>query len=154
MPVPRSLPARSSQRRNSVQDDTATRTRSSRGAPAATRPETIEAAVAKQNSHKLSPTITRKTTRSASNISSQPSFTDAAPEVSASYERPFLMVFGLSREFFDGLKKHHGKLPKQRKYFDSAVQESPTSDEESQSEAEESVDESEESADATPAASQ
>ena len=60
------------------------------------------------------------------------------------------MVFGLSREFFDGLKKHHGKLPKQRKNLESAVQESPTSDEESESEAEESADESEESADAMP----
>lgn len=31
------------------------------------------------------------------------------------------MVFGLSREFFDGLKKHHGKLPKERKSFISSV---------------------------------
>lgn len=53
------------------------------------------------------------------------------------------MVFGLSREFFDGLKRHHGKLPKQRRHLDSAVQESPTSDEESESEAEETADESE-----------
>lgn len=72
-----------------MQDDTATRTRSSRGAPAATKAEATEGAASKQSPHKLSPTITRKTTRSASNISSQPSFTDAAPEVYASYERPF-----------------------------------------------------------------
>lgn len=57
------------------------------------------------------------------------------------------MVFGLSREFFDGLKKHHGKLPKQRKNLEGAVQESTTSDEDSMSESEESADESEESAD-------
>lgn len=154
MPAPRTLPARSSQRRNSVQDDTAARTRSTRGAPAAARSETTEVAVPKQSPHKLSPTITRKTTRSASNISSQPSFTDAAPEVYASYERPFLMVFGLSREFFDGLKKHHGKLPKERKNLEGAIQESTTSDEDSISESEESADESEESADVAPSASQ
>lgn len=153
MPAPRTLPARSSQRRNSVQDDTATRTRSTRGAPAAARPETTEVLAPKQSPHKLSPTITRKTTRSASNISSQPSFTDAAPEVYASYERPFLMVFGLSREFFDGLKKHHGKLPKQRKNLEDAVQESDSSNEDSVSESEESTNESDESADVTPTTS-
>lgn len=154
MPPPRNLPARSSQRRSSVQDDTPTRTRSSRGAPATSKPETSEVAAPKQSPHTLSPTITRKTTRSASNISSQPSFTDAATEVYASYERPFLMVFGLSREFFEGLKRHHGKLPKQRKNLESAMQELPTSDEESESEAEDSVEESdEESADAAPAMS-
>lgn len=150
MPAPRSAPPRSSQRRSSIQDDTPTRTRSTRGVPTAFKNETTEIVAPKQSPSKLSPTITRKTTRSASNISSQPSFTDAAPEVYASYERPFLMVFGLSREFFDGLKKHHGKLLKERKYSESAVQESPTSDEESESEAEDSADESEESADAAP----
>src|SRR5690242_3151662 len=154
MPAPRTLPARSSQRRNSIQDDAATRTRSTRGAPAAARSETAEVVAPKQSLDKLSPTVTRKTTRSASNISSQPSFTDAAPEVYASYERPFLMVFGLSREFFDGLKKHHGKLPKQRKNLEGAVQESTTSDEDSISESEESVDESEDSADGALSTSQ
>lgn len=150
MPAPRSVPPRSSQRRSSVQDDTPTRTRSTRGVPATLKTEASENVAPRQSPNKLSPTITRKTTRSASNISSQPSFTDAAPEIYASYERPFFMVFGLSREFFDGLKKHHGKLPKERKYSESAVQESPTSDEDSDSEAEDSADESEESADAAP----
>lgn len=68
---------------------------------------------------KLSPTITRKTTRSASNISGN-SF-EAASEVYASFEHPLLMVFGLSREFFEGLKKHHGKLPKERKSIVSSI---------------------------------
>ena len=153
MPAPRSVPPRSSQRRSSVQDDTPTRTRSTRGVPATLKTETSENVAPRQSPNKLSPTITRKTTRSASNISSQPSFTDAAPEIYASYERPFFMVFGLSREFFDGLKKHHGKLPKERKYSESAVQESPSADEESGSESEDSADESEESADAAPVTS-
>jgi hypothetical protein len=60
------------------------------------------------------------------------------------------MVFGLSREFFDGLKKHHGKLPKERKNLESAVQESLSSDEDSEQEEDKSADESEESVEAMP----
>jgi hypothetical protein len=37
------------------------------------------------------------------------------------------MVFGLSPEFFEGLKKHHGKLPKQRKNLVSSPIESSSS---------------------------
>lgn len=40
------------------------------------------------------------------------------------------MVFGLSREFFDGLKKHHGKLPKERKVIVSSLQPSSSTLEE------------------------
>jgi hypothetical protein len=56
------------------------------------------------------------------------------------------MVFGLSPEFFDGLKKHHGKLPKERKSIVSSFpQRSPAledDDDESESE-DESAQESE-----------
>ncbi|KAI8932437.1 hypothetical protein NX059_010623 [Plenodomus lindquistii] len=121
MPPPRNAPARASQRRNSLQDDAPVRTRAGRGGKTAPstkseRPEIVPPIVSPT---KLSPTITRKTTRSASNISGN-SF-ETAPEVYASFEHPLLMVFGLSREFFDGLKKHHGKLPKERKVVVASV---------------------------------
>jgi hypothetical protein len=90
------------------------RTRAGRGPKSApSKPEEPEFAPQKPNPASLSPTMTRKITRSASNISSH-SF-EAAPEVYASYEEPLFMVFGLSTKFFNGLKKHHGKLPKERK---------------------------------------
>jgi hypothetical protein len=113
MPAARNAPTRASQRRNSQQDDTPTRTRGRGAKPAPSKPDAPETVTPKQSPTKLSPTITRKTTRSASNISGN-SF-EAASEVYASYEHPLLMVFGLSPEFFDSLKKHHGKLPKERK---------------------------------------
>lgn len=120
MPPPRNQPARSSQRRNSLQDVTPTRTRTARGAKSApSKHEEPEFELPKTSPTKLSPTTTRKTTRSASNISGR-SF-EAAPEVYASYEEPLLMVFGLSPEFFNGLKKHHGKLPKERKSVVSSL---------------------------------
>jgi hypothetical protein len=143
MPSARNQPARTSQRRNSQQDDTPARTRGARGAkPAPSRPDEPEFVPSKPSPTKLSPTTTRKTTRSASNISVR-SF-EAAPEVYASYEEPLFMVFGLSPEFFDGLKKHHGKLPKERKSLVSSLplQEDSPEDEESDSE-EVSVEESE-----------
>ena len=112
---PRNAPTRASQRRNSQQDqdDTPTRTRGRGAKPAPSKPDALETVAPKHSPTKLSPTITRKTTRSASNISGN-SF-EVASEVYASYEHPLLMDFGLSPEFFDGLKKHHGKLPKERK---------------------------------------
>ncbi|KAF1846185.1 uncharacterized protein K460DRAFT_339177 [Cucurbitaria berberidis CBS 394.84] len=142
MPPPRNAPTRSSQRRNSLQDDTPVRTRAGRGAKSGlSRPDPPEIVAPKATPTKLSPNVARKATRSASNISGQ-SF-EAAPEVYASYEDPLFMVFGISHEFFDGLKKHHGKLPKQRKVIISSLpQQSPSSDD-SDSSDEESVEESE-----------
>lgn len=136
MPPPRNAPTRASQRRNSSQEDTPVRTRAGRGAKTAPsksdRPDMVPPAVSPS---KLSPTVTRKTTRSASNISAN-SF-EAAPEVYASFEHPLLMVFGLSREFFHKLKKHHGKLPKERKVAaSSALHESATPEDVSESEQE------------------
>ncbi|OAL57442.1 hypothetical protein IQ07DRAFT_483294, partial [Pyrenochaeta sp. DS3sAY3a] len=129
MPAPRNAPTRSSQRRNSQQDDTPTRTRAARGTkPAPSKSDAQDIVPPKASPTKLSPTMTRKTTRSASNISGN-SF-EAAPEIYASYEDPLLMVFGLSREFFDGLKKHHGKLPKERKVIVSSLQPSSSTLEE------------------------
>jgi len=47
------------------------------------------------------------------------------------------MVFGLSPEFFEGLKKHHGKLPKERKSLVSSFpQRSSTPEEDDESESE------------------
>jgi hypothetical protein len=113
MPPPRSQPARASQRRNSLQDETPGRTRGRAAKPAPSKSEQPEFHPPNKSPTKLSPTATRKTTRSASNISGRSA--EAASDVYASYERPLLMVFGLSPDFFDGLRKHHGKLPKQRK---------------------------------------
>lgn len=54
------------------------------------------------------------------------------------------MVFGLSPEFFDGLKKHHGKLPKERKSLVSSLPQLELTPEGEDTESEdESVDESE-----------
>jgi hypothetical protein len=134
MPPARNQPARSTQRRNSQQDDTPTRTRGRGAKSAPSRPDQPEF-VSKPSPTKLSPTTTRKTTRSASNISVR-SF-EVAPEVYASYEEPLFMVFGLSPEFFDGLKKHHGKLPKERKSLVSSFplrDETPDDDDDSESE--------------------
>ncbi|KAH3987733.1 hypothetical protein HBI25_006170 [Parastagonospora nodorum] len=145
MPTPRGQPTRSSQRRNSLQDDTPVRTRAGRGGKSAPfKPEEPDFAPQKSSPTKLSPTTTRKTTRSASNISGR-SF-EAAPEVYASYEEPLLMVFGLPPSFFDRMKKHHGKLPKERKSLNSSLTRAgDTSDDEQDSELEEkTADESEE----------
>jgi hypothetical protein len=145
MPTPRGQPTRSSQRRNSLQDDTPVRTRAGRGGKSAPfKPEEPDFAPQKSSPTKLSPTTTRKTTRSASNISGR-SF-EAAPEVYASYEEPLLMVFGLPPSFFDRMKKHHGKLPKERKSLNSSLtQAGDTSDDEQDSDLEEkTADESEE----------
>jgi hypothetical protein len=85
--------------------------------------------------------MTRKTTRSASNISGNS--LEAASEVYASYEHPLLMVFGLSPEFFDRLKKHHGKLPKERKSIVGSFPEFPDHAEDLTESEDESADESE-----------
>lgn len=54
------------------------------------------------------------------------------------------MVFGLSPEFFDGLKKHHGKLPKERKIIVGSFTEgSPTPEEDATESEQESASESE-----------
>ncbi|KAF2822523.1 hypothetical protein CC86DRAFT_79817 [Ophiobolus disseminans] len=143
MPAPRSQPTRASQRRNSLQDETPARTRGRGAKSAPSKPEQPDFVQPKSSPTKLSPTATRKTTRSASNISGR-SF-EAPSDVYASYERPLLMVFGLSPEFFDGLKKHHGKLPKERKSLVSSFPEQSSTPEEdvtSESE-EESAEESE-----------
>ncbi|KAF1833843.1 hypothetical protein BDW02DRAFT_569594 [Decorospora gaudefroyi] len=137
---PKNPSTRASQRRNSQQDDTPTRTRGRGAKPATAKPDPDSVAL-NPSPTKLSPTITRKTTRSASNISGN-SF-EAASEIYASYERPLFMVFGLSPEFFNGLKKHHGKLPKERKVIVGFLPErSPTPQDASESE-EETSEESE-----------
>lgn len=53
------------------------------------------------------------------------------------------MVFGLSPDFFAGLKKHHGKLPKERKVMVSTFPQRSTSPEEQSESEEETEDESE-----------
>lgn len=54
------------------------------------------------------------------------------------------MVFGLSPEFFNGLKKHHGKLPKERKIIVGSFDEdSPTPEEDATESEEETASESE-----------
>lgn len=137
MPTPRGQPTRLSQRRNSQQDDTPVRTRAGRGGKSAPfKAEEPDFAPQRSSPTKLSPTTTRKTTRSASNISGR-SF-EAAPEVYASYEEPLLMVFGLPPSFFANMKKHHGKLPKERKSLNSSLpQAGGTSDDDEDSETEE-----------------
>ncbi|KAG9381138.1 hypothetical protein A1F94_008458 [Pyrenophora tritici-repentis] len=142
MPPPRNAPTRAAQRRGSHQDDTPTRTRGRGAKPAPSKSDTSDMVASKSSPTKLSPTITRKTTRSASNISGN-SF-EAAPEIYASYEHPLFMVFGLSAEFFNGLKKHHGKLPKERKSIvGSLLEASPSPDEDGSESEEESTEESE-----------
>jgi hypothetical protein len=61
----------------------------------------------------------KKITRAPSNIS-EGSF-EAASDRYVSYEEPLLMVYGLSPEFSNELKKHHGKLPNERKSFVSSL---------------------------------
>ena len=126
MPLPRNPPTRSSQRRNSHQDDTPVRTRAGRGGKSApSKPDPPHMDAPKASPTKLSPNITRKTTRSASNISANS--LELASEIYASYEEPLFMVFGVPPEFFHRLKKHHGKLPKERKVVISSLpQPSPT----------------------------
>ena len=54
------------------------------------------------------------------------------------------MVFGLSPEFFNSLKKHHGKLPKERKSIvGSLLEASPSPEEEASESEEEGAEESE-----------
>lgn len=77
------------------------RTRSGRGSKAsssrAERPDIVSPRASSQHVH--SP-LTRKATRAVTNYAN----IDSAPEIYASYEHPYFMVFGLSREFFDSLK--------------------------------------------------
>ncbi|USP76331.1 hypothetical protein yc1106_03605 [Curvularia clavata] len=149
MPLPKSAPARSSQRRNSQQDDTPTRTRG-RAKPAPSKSDASDIVAPNSSPTKLSPTMTRKTTRSASNISGNS--VEAASDIYASYEHPLFMVFGLSPEFFNSLKKHHGKLPKERKIIVGSFTEgSPTPEEDVTESEEETASESE---DDMPVASQ
>ncbi len=134
MPAPRNAPTRASQRRNSHQDDTPTRTRGRGGRPGLSKPTSPQLVPPKASPTKSSPNITRKATRSALNVSGN-AF-EAAAEIYASYEEPLFMVFGVPPEFFNSLKKHHGKLPKERKnLIGSLPQRSPSPEEDSQSEA-------------------
>ncbi|XP_014557447.1 hypothetical protein COCVIDRAFT_37148 [Bipolaris victoriae FI3] len=142
MPLSKNAPARSSQRRNSQQDDTPTRTRGRGAKPAPSKSDAPEGVAPNSSPTKLSPTMTRKTTRSASNISGNS--LEAASDIYASYEHPLFMVFGLSPEFFNSLKKHHGKLPKERKIIVGSFTEgSPTPEEDATESEEESASESE-----------
>lgn len=126
MPAPRNQPLRSSQRRNSLQDDAPVRTRAGRGSKSGpSKSDQPEVVPPDFHLTSYSPTATKKSTRSASNISHR-SF-EATGDVYASYERPLLMVFGLTPEFFDGLKKHHGKLPKERKVLIGSLPKSDSS---------------------------
>ncbi|KAH6883325.1 hypothetical protein BKA58DRAFT_330741 [Alternaria rosae] len=143
MPRPRGAATRGATRRNSQQDDTPSRTRGQAAKQAPSEPDAPDTVAPRFSPTKLSPTITRKTTRSASNISGNSFEAASASEIYASYEHPLFMVFGLSPEFFDGLKKHHGKLPKERKSLvGSLLERSPSSEDASDSE-DESAEESE-----------
>ncbi|KAF2678897.1 hypothetical protein K458DRAFT_446185 [Lentithecium fluviatile CBS 122367] len=103
MPGPRNLPARSSQRRNTQQEEPLMRTRSGRGSKSAAKADKPDIASPKATSKDSgNAPLTRKATRSASNISSYANL-DSAADVYASYEKPLFMVFGLTPEFFDSL---------------------------------------------------
>jgi hypothetical protein len=103
MPGPRSVPPRSSQRRSTQQEEPPMRTRSGRGSKSAAKADKPDIASPKAASKDGSNApLTRKATRSASNISNY-AHLDSAMDVFASYEKPLFMVFGLSPEFFDSL---------------------------------------------------
>lgn len=78
------------------------RTRSTRGPKSGAKLEKPEITSPKSSSKDNAP-LTRKATRSASNISNY-AHLDSAEDVYASYEKPLLMVFGLTAEFFDSLE--------------------------------------------------
>ncbi|PSN64982.1 hypothetical protein BS50DRAFT_575100 [Corynespora cassiicola Philippines] len=104
MPPPRNHPARGSQRRNTLQDEPPMRTRSGRGnKPSTSSKDKVEGAAPRSTSSQANVPSTRKATRSSSNYSAYA--VDAGPDVYATYEEPYLMVFGLSRDFFDTLKE-------------------------------------------------
>ncbi|KAF2265518.1 hypothetical protein CC78DRAFT_186321 [Lojkania enalia] len=109
MPGARNLPARSSLRRNIKQDEGPMRTRSTRGSKGE-KTDVVTPTKSSPNhaNGHLMPTLTRKPTRSSSNISnhSYSSFKNVAGHnVYAEYEHPFLMVYGLSRDFQEGLEQ-------------------------------------------------
>ncbi|CAI6337859.1 unnamed protein product [Periconia digitata] len=104
MAGPRNLPARSSQRRNVVpEEESPMQTR--RGAKSAAKPEQPDIVSPRSSRHSMpviEAPLTRKATRT---ISSVPNYAklDSAPNVYATYESPFFMVFGLTSSFFDSL---------------------------------------------------
>ena len=109
MAGPRNLPGRSSQRRNANQqdDDAPSRTRSGRGPKSAAKSDSKPDIVSpKANSHQSNTTPQRKkTTRAASSITNYADL-EAGNVVYGLYEAPIFHVFGLPREFLDGLKEH------------------------------------------------
>jgi hypothetical protein len=87
-------------------------TRSGRGSKSAAKPEKPDMVSPKATKQTLiEPPMTRKATRTTSTVSNYAKL-DSAPEVYATYENPYFMVFGLTPQFFDTLKPH--KLKKSR----------------------------------------
>ncbi|KAF1954999.1 hypothetical protein CC80DRAFT_536431 [Byssothecium circinans] len=109
MPGPRNLPARSSLRRNAPKEEEAPmQTRSGRGTKSAAKPEKpdiVSPRTTKQSF--IEPPLTRKGTRTTSTVSNYAKL-DSAPDVYATYESPYFMVFGLTPEFFDTIKEQKG----------------------------------------------
>lgn len=107
MPGPKSLPPRSSQRRNTNQQDEEPppRTRSGRGPKSAAKDTKPEIVSPKANSHQTSTTpLKRKTTRQASTVTNYANL-EAGNVVYGLWEAPIFHVFGIPREFLDGLKE-------------------------------------------------
>ncbi|PVH98492.1 hypothetical protein DM02DRAFT_729844 [Periconia macrospinosa] len=114
MAGPRNLPARSSQRRNAAPKEDESPMQTRRGAKSAAKPEQPEIVSPRSSRHSVpvpEAPLTRKATRTISSIPNYAKL-DSAPDVYATYESPFFMVFGLTSEFFDGLnaRKHKQKL--------------------------------------------
>lgn len=110
------MPARASHRRSANQqdEDTPSRTRSGRGPKSAAKPDTKpEILSPKANSHQPTSTTpqTRKTTRQASTVTNYADL-EAGNVVYGLWEAPIFHVFGIPREFLDGLQEQ--KPPKKR----------------------------------------
>ncbi|KAF1968024.1 hypothetical protein BU23DRAFT_515364 [Bimuria novae-zelandiae CBS 107.79] len=116
MPGSRNLPARASQRRHANQqdDEPPSRTRSGRGPKSAARDTKPDIVSPKANSHQISTTPqTRKTTRQASAVTNYADL-EAGNVVYGLWEAPIFHVFGIPREFLDGLKEQ--KPSKKRRF--------------------------------------
>lgn len=80
------------------------RTRSGRGSKSAGKADKVDIVSPKTTSSQgTGSPQTRRGTRAASHITNYATI-DSAPDIYASYEEPFLMVFGLSREFLENFR--------------------------------------------------
>ncbi|KAF2875920.1 hypothetical protein BDV95DRAFT_562973 [Massariosphaeria phaeospora] len=113
MPGARNAPARGAHRLNAPKDDRSMRTRSGRvGKSALAKGESL-APKASPN-HATNSVLTRKITRTSSNVSTYSSIDVAPLGVYAKYDQHVLIVYGLSREFSNGLKEHEKPARKTR----------------------------------------